>query len=212
VIVVCWVAFVARRVVSYRRATGERRQQLKWVMCGSAVTAVAIPLFAFGGGPIGLQVVGGLAIAALPISIGVGILRYRLYEIDVIIRKTLVYATLVAALALLYLGGIYAIGSTLQALTGQSSALAVTLSTLAVAAAFQPLRTRIQRGVEHRFYRQKYDAALTLQGLTGRLRDQVDLSALQSEVLDIVTLTLQPRHASLWLRAAPTAHEASPPE
>jgi hypothetical protein len=201
VIVVCWVAFVARRVVSYRRATGVRRQQFKWVMCGSAVTAVAIPMFAFVG-VTWLEPVAGAAVAALPVAIGVGILRYRLYEIDVIIRKTLVYATLVGSLAVLYLGGIYLIDRTLQALTGQSGALAVTVSTLAVALAFQPLRTRIQRAVDHRFYRKKYDAAETLDSFAGRLRDQIELDALTLGVLDVVRVTLQPRHASLWLKPA----------
>jgi hypothetical protein len=201
VIVICWVVFVARRVVSYRRATGVRRQQLKWVMCGSAVTAVAIPVFAFVNIPW-LQPVAGGSVAALPIAIGVGILRYRLYEIDVIIRKTLVYAALVASLAVMYLGGIYLIGRALQALAGQSGALAVTVSTLAVAVAFQPLRTRIQRAVDHRFYRRKYDATQTLGTFTSRLRDQIELDALSASVIDVVHLTLQPSHASIWLRSA----------
>ena len=195
VIVLSWGIFVARRVVSYRRAAGVRRQQLKWVMCGSALTAVAIPVFAFVD-VSWLQPVAGAAVAALPIAIGVGILRYHLYEIDVIIRKTLVYGALVASLAAVYLGGIYLIGRTLQALTGQSGALAVTVSTLAVALAFQPLRTRIQRAVDHRFYRKKYDAARTLDGFASRLRDQIELDALTRGVLEVVHLTLQPSQAS----------------
>jgi hypothetical protein len=150
-------------------------------------------------------------IAALPVGIGVGILRYRLYEIDVIIRKTLVYTALAGLLAACYLGGVYLMGGLLQAVTGQSGALAVTLSTLAVAAAFQPLRTRIQRTVDHRFYRRKYDATQTLDAFTGRLRDQIELDALASDVLDVVRLTLQPSQASLWLvpqRAAVLKPEA----
>ena len=210
VIVLSWVVFVARRVVSYRRASGVRRQQLKWVMCGSAVTAIAIPVFAFVS-VTWLQPVAGAAVAALPIAIGVGILRYRLYEIDVIIRKTLVYATLVASLAVVYLGGIYLIGRALQALTGQSGALAVTVSTLAVALAFQPLRSRIQRAVDHRFYRKKYDAAETLDSFAARLRDQIELDTLTLGVLDAVHVTLQPRHASLWLKPAnPTTTPTEP--
>ena len=198
VIVVCVVAFLGRRVVSYRRARGERRQQLKWVMCGSAITAIGTPLFAFGGGLVGP--VTGLAIAALPVTIGVGILKYRLYEIDVIIRRTLVYTTLVGVLAVVYLGGIYLIDHLLQTLTGQSGALAVTLSTLAAAAAFQPFQRRIQRAVDHRFYRGKYDATQTLDGFASRLRNQIELDALSADVLTVVTATLQPSHASLWLR------------
>jgi hypothetical protein len=199
VIVICWVLFVARRVVSYRRATGVRRQQLKWVMCGSAVTATAIPLFAFVN-VNWLQPVAGVAVAALPIAIGVGILRYRLYEIDVIIRKTLVYAALVAILSIVYLGGIYLIDRALQVLTGESGALAVTVSTLAVAVAFQPLRIRLQTAVDHRFYRRKYDAAQTLDGFAGRLRDQIELDALTLGVLEVINVALQPRHASIWLK------------
>jgi hypothetical protein len=141
-----------------------------------------------------------IAIVALPVSIGVGILKYRLYDIDVIIRKTLVYATLVGLLALVYLGGVYVIDELLQTLTGQSGALAVTASTLAVAAAFQPLRTRIQRAVDHRFYRRKYDSATTLEAFTTRLRGQIDIDALHTDVLGVIQATVQPTHASVWLR------------
>ena len=138
--------------------------------------------------------------SVLPLAFAVAILRYRLYEIDVIIRKTLVYAGVVAVLAALYLGGIYLIGETLRGLTGGSSTLAVTVSTLAVAVAFQPLRSRIQRVVDHRFYRRKYDAAHTLEIFSGRLRQQIDLDALDAEVLGVVRDALQPSHASLWLK------------
>ena len=168
-----------------------------------AIACVGLILFGpnTGSSTVGraLRAVIPVGIAALPISIGVGILRYRLYEIDVIIRKTLVYTALLGLLAACYLGGVYLMGDLLQALTGQSGALAVTLSTLAVAAAFQPLRTRIQRTVDHRFYRRKYDAAQTLDAFTGRLRDQIELDALASDVLDVVRLTLQPSVVSLWL-------------
>ena len=119
-----------------------------------------------------------------------------------IIRKTLVYTTLVGALAVVYLGGVYGAEAVLRTVTGQSGALAVTVSTLAAAAAFQPLRMRIQRGVDHRFYRRKYDAVATLDAFTSHLRDQVDLDVLQADVLDIVVATVHPRHASLWLRGA----------
>jgi hypothetical protein len=136
----------------------------------------------------------------IPASVGIAILRYRLYEIDVIIRKTLVYAALAATLALMYLGGISLTTWALRSVIGQSSALGVTLSTLAVAAAFQPLRTRIQRTVDHRFYRRNYDASKTLEAFSGRLREQIDLTALHSEVLGVVTDTVQPSHASLWIR------------
>ena len=198
VIVSAWVAFVARRVVSYRRADGVRRQQLKWVMCGSAVTAVAIPVFAFVS--VGwIQPFAGAAVAALPLAIGVGILRYRLYEIDVIIRKTLIYAILIGTLAIVYLVGVFVLDRALVTATGQSSALAVTVATLAVAVAFQPLRGRVQHLVDRRFYRGKYNADHILEGFTGRLRDQIDVAALQAEILHVVQATVQPRSASLWL-------------
>ncbi len=204
-----WVAFVARQVIAWRGATGEERQQLKWLMGGATVTVLSgvAQFITFDVLPSGLaqhalQIITELGITALPIAVAVGILKYRLYEIDTIIRRTLVYAALVAMLALLYLGGIFVIGRGLQAVTGQSSAFAVTASTLAVAVAFQPLRRRIQHVVDRRFYRAKYDVEHVLLGFSGTLRDQIDLDALQSEVLGVVHTAVQPRHASLWLRAA----------
>jgi hypothetical protein len=196
----------------FRQATGDLRQQLKWIACGAAL---------LGGAAIGsvpLSSVSSIAGASLWIvaatftvtAVGVAVLRYRLYEIDVIIRKTLVYTTLVGSLALAYLAGIYVVDNLLQTLTGQSSALAVTLSTLAVAVAFQPLQRRIQRAVDHRFYRGRYDAARTLDGFANRLRDQIELDALATDVLDVVKLTLQPTHATLWLR--PTKPHPPRPE
>jgi hypothetical protein len=201
----CAIVWIGAQVIRWRRASGAYRQQVKWLMCGSAVAIACLMLILagpnFGGSTVGraVRALIPVGVAALPVGIGVGILRYRLYEIDVIIRKTLVYTALLGLLAACYLGGVYLIGDLLQALTGQSGALAVTLSTLAVAAAFQPLRTRIQRTVDHRFYRRKYDAAQTLDAFTGRLRGQIELDALASDVLEVVRLTLQPSMASLWL-------------
>ncbi len=204
---VFWALFIARQVIAWREAAGERRQQLKWLMGGATVTALSAlaQFLAFDTLPAGtvqhvLQIVTEVGLTALPIALAVGILRYRLYEIDTIIRRTLVYAVLVGMLAALYLGGIFLIGRALQALTGQSSAFAVTVSTLAVALAFQPLRRRIQHVVDRRFYRAKYDAEHLLLAFNGRLRDQIDLTALNAEVLDLVQTAVQPRHASLWLR------------
>jgi hypothetical protein len=202
---ICAIVWIGAQVIRWRRATGVYRQQVKWLMGGAAIAVLCLGLLLMGpdmsssaAGRV-FQAALPSGIAALPIGIGVGILRYRLYEIDVIIRKTLVYTALLGLLAGCYLGGVYLMGDLLQALTGQSGALAVTLSTLAVAAAFQPLRARIQRMVDHRFYRRKYDAAQTLDAFTGRLRDQIELDALASDVLDVVRLTLQPSVASLWL-------------
>jgi len=122
----------------------------------------------------------------------------------VIIRKTLVYAILAAALALVYLGGIASVSVVLRAVTGQSGAVAVTLSTLAVAVTFQPLRAWIQAAVDRRFYRRKYDSAQTLREFNSWLRQEIDLDALSAEVLNVVTETVQPSHASMWLRSGPT--------
>ncbi len=198
------VAGVAAQVIRYRRGTPVERLQLKWVVTTlAAVVAflVATSLASELGGWTVVPDVGfSLAFAALPVSIGVAVLRYRLYEIDVIIRKTLVYASLVAMLALLYVAGIALLGALLRDVAGQSSALAVTLSTLGVAAAFQPLRTRIQRAVDRRFYRGRYDAADALANLSVRLRESVELEAVRDEVLGMVAATIQPSHTSLWLR------------
>ena len=190
----------------FRTATGELRQQLKW-FGGAAVSLTA----AYGSGGILWNASGewavltwvalfALATGVLPVATGIAILRYRLYEIDVIIRKTLVYAALVGSLAVVYLAGVVGLGAIFRAVTGQSGALAVTLSTLAVAAAFQPLRGRIQRGVDRRFYRGSYDAAATLDALAVRLRSQVDLEVLHADVLAVVRVTVQPEHATLWIR------------
>jgi hypothetical protein len=185
------------------------RQQVKWLIGGAAIALTCLGIMLFGPASssstlvqTAISIALPIGLAALPVSIGVGILRYRLYEIDVIIRKTLVYAVLAGTLAVTYLGGISLIDHALQAVTGQSGALAVTVSTLVVAAAFQPLRARIQRAVDQRFYREKYDATRTLDAFAGRLRDQIELDALTADVLGVVRLTLQPRHASLWLRPA----------
>jgi hypothetical protein len=199
----------------FRRATGELRLQLKWFAACALVLALAV-----GSGPVGLWspwngevwvFAWELALTGVVVATGIAVLRYRLYEIDVLIRRTLVYTALAIALAALYLSGIYLIGRGLQTVTGQSGALAVTLSTLAVAAVFQPLRSRIQHAVDRRFYRQTYDAAQSLETFTSRLRDQIDLAALEAELLDIVQSTLQPRQAGLWLRpsADPSANRGA---
>ena len=212
VVVVMMVASAASLVVRYRRARGPERQQVKWLAAAAAgvaaVYAVVVPVGALvdpssQDTPAWLsaaQTASLLSFGLIPIAIAVAVLRYRLYEIDVIIRRTLVYAVLVAVLAGLYLGGVTLVGGLLRDLTGGSGAIGVTVSTLAVAAAFQPLRARIRRAVDHRFYRGRYDAARTLESFSGRLREQVDIETVSGEVLDVVRQTLQPAHVSLWLR------------
>ena len=197
------VAGVIAIVVRFRHGDRVLREQIKWAM----VALVAFTTFALGnlaaqalGRPGAPKSAWAAMMALVPITTGIAILRYRLYEIDVIIRKTLVYACLVAVLGAVYVIGVTLLGSLVQTVSG-SGALAVTLSTLAVAALFQPLRARIQRTVDSRFYRGSYDSARTLEAFSARLREQIDLDALQVEVLGIVQQTLQPGQATLWLRS-----------
>ncbi len=135
-----------------------------------------------------------------PLALSIAITRHRLFDIDVIIRRTLVYTLLSATLALIYLGGVVVLQRLLAPLAGESNQIAVVASTLAIVALFQPLRRRIQAIIDRRFYRRKYDAARTLEAFNARVRDQVELSALTDEVIDVVQDTLQPAHVSLWLR------------
>jgi hypothetical protein len=146
---------------------------------------------------------------AFPVSIGIAVLRSRLFEIDVIINRTLVYGTLTAMLVLLYFGGVTSTQALVSALTGQRELpqLAVVVSTLAIAALFNPLRRRVQAFIDRRFYRRKYDAARTLETFTGRLRDETELDTLSEDLLGVVRETIQPAHISLWLRSDTTPIE-----
>jgi hypothetical protein len=205
------VASAASLVVRFRRAGQVEREQVKWLAAAAGVSAViyfvdlCLGVIA-GPGPepawrLMIDNLFVLSLGLIPAAIGIAVLRYRLYEIDVIIRRTLVYAALVSVLALLYLAGVLGIQTAVRSVSGQSGTLAVTVSTLLVAAAFQPLRARIRRAVDHRFYRGRYDAARTLEEFSGRLREQVDIETVSGEVLDVVRQTLQPAHATLWIRS-----------
>jgi hypothetical protein len=146
----------------------------------------------------------GVVIIALPTTIGIAVLRYRLYEIDIIINRTLVYGFLTAMLALVYFGGVTTTQAIFRALTGQEQQpqIAVVISTLVIAALFNPLRRRIQSFIDRRFYRRKYDARKTLEAFSARLRDETDLDALNAELVEVVRETMQPAHVSLWLRSS----------
>ncbi len=146
-----------------------------------------------------------IAVLLIPLSIGFSILRYRLYDIDLLINRTLVYGTLTVLLALVYVGLIFALQYLLRGIISQNNNVAIVVSTLAIAALFQPLRHRIQAIIDRRFYRRKYDAAKIVETFSATLRNEVDLSQLHEHLLNIVQETMQPAHVSLWLRKS--SHE-----
>jgi hypothetical protein len=193
-------AFIGRQVLSWRRSSGERRQQLKWLASGAAVSIVSLVIAAIfatssGSDSTVAQWIGNLAwfgLAALPVSIGVAILRYRLYEIDRIISRTLAYA-LVTGMLIGVFGGLVLLTTDVLSL---SSPVAVAASTLAAAALFNPLRQRVQRVVDRRFNRTRYNADRTV---AARLKDAVDVTAVRDDLTTVVQQTLEPAHVSLWI-------------
>ena len=191
-IVIIGLSFVGHQVLSWRRADGDRRQQLKWLACSGAVAAASLLLAAAAG------VAGLLAgLAALPVGIGVGILRYRLYDIDRIISRTLAYALVTGMLAGVYTGLVLLATKVLTVHTP----VAVAVATLAAAALFNPLRRRVQNIVDRRFNRARYDADRIIAGFAARLKDAVDLDAVQADLASSVQQTLEPAHISVWIRA-----------
>jgi hypothetical protein len=189
-------------IVRFRRSIGVERQQLKWIIYSGTVAAGGFALTLFLSGPFANAVfaLAFLAFIGLPVAAGVAIMRYRLYEIDLLINRTLVYGVLTVSLALIYLGSVVSMQYVFRALTGGESQLAIVASTLAMAALFQPLRRRVQGFIDRRFYRRKYDAAKTLAAFSAKLRDEIDLDALNGELVSVVRETVQPEHVSLWLR------------
>lgn len=196
VIALCTVSFVARQVVTWRRSVGARRQQQKWIVLGTAVTLAGLFLMLSGAADSVPHVV-SLMMIALPASLGVAILRHRLYEIDRLVSRTLTYAIVTGLLVAAYLG---VVTLTTRALP-LSSPVGVAASTLVAAALFNPLRTRVQRLVDRRFNRARYDADATLAAFAAHLRDEVDLGSVESSLIEAVTGSLEPTHASLWIRA-----------
>jgi hypothetical protein len=202
-IFVASVSLVAR----LHRARGVERQQIKWVAYAGALgggaalptytvlEAVNLPWLHLAG-----YVPALVGILGVPTAVGIAITRYRLYDIDILINRTLVYGTLTATLVALYLVGIVVLQRLFVFLTGQQSTLAVVASTLLIAALFNPLRRSLQSFIDRRFYRRKYDARKTLERFSARLRDETDLDALSDDLVDVVRETMQPTHASLWLR------------
>jgi hypothetical protein len=224
----CILASAVSLIVRFRRSGGEVREQIKWiafaasflglVLLVEAVSALIVAPDNFGTGgsqPFWLKLLQDavtLSYAGIPVAVGFAVLKYRLYDIEVVINRTLVYGSLTAMLALVYFGGVATTQAIFRALTGQEEQpqLAVVVSTLVIAALFNPLRRRIQSFIDRRFYRRKYDATKTLEAFSAKLRDETDLDALSDDLVGVVRETMQPAHVSLWLRpdTRPKAEQA----
>jgi hypothetical protein len=194
-------------VVRLRRSKGVKRQQVKWFAYAVVMLAISA-ILAYGVfETIGMRWLAWISsvlvivgVVGLPVAVGIAILRYRLYNIDLLINRTLVYGSLTAVLILVYVGSVVLLQELFLTLTGEQSQLAVVVSTLAIAALFNPLRRRIQGFIDRRFYRRKYDAAKTLAAFSARLREETDLDTLSDDVVAVVREAMQPAHVSLWLR------------
>src|SRR5215216_96812 len=214
-LVVLQIAFLASAVsliLRFLRARGIERQQLKWFVYAATLTTIGSVVSYAGAYVFASDLInaigyweGQLAFTALPVFTGIAILRYRLYEIDLIINRTLVYGSLTLMFALVYFGGVTATQALFTVLTGQEEQpqLAIVVSTLIIAALFTPLRRRIQSFIDRSFYRNKYDVAKTLEAFSTKLRDETDLNALSDDLVGVVRETMQPAHVSLWLHPDP---------
>jgi hypothetical protein len=219
----CILASALSLVLRYRRSRGEEREQIKWIAFAASVVGllfligIVISLIYAPEPPLWTELldsVTALSYAGVPIAVGFAVLKYRLYDIDIIINRTLVYVVLTATLAAVYFGGVATVQEIFRAFTGQEHQpqLAVVVSTLVIAALFNPLRRRIQSFIDRRFYRRKYDARKTLEAFSMKLRDETDLDALSGDLVGVVRETMQPAHVSLWLRPDPPPRRAEPPE
>ena len=216
---VCMLASAASLVFRYRRSGVEEREQIKWIAFAASfmglvyLSVMSGALVAWFVSPevpsdLGTETIWGailenamlLGFAGVPVAIGFAVLKHRLYDIDVVVNRALVYGSLTASLVLIYIGGVVAMQFVFRALNGGGSQLAVVASTLAIAALFNPLRRRIQDFIDRRFYRRKYDAARILSAFGARLRDEVDLDTLDEDLIGVIEDTVQPAHVSLWLR------------
>jgi hypothetical protein len=201
------VAAVCSLVLRFRRSHGVERQQLKWFTYAAGALVLLVPV-----GIFLLPSLGNLpfvVVIALPIAVGIAILRYRLYDIDRLINRALVYGLLTVSLGLLYAGAVLVLGQLFGGIGAEPPSWAVAGATLAVAALFQPARRRIQQAVDRRFNRRRYNTTKTIEAFTARLRDEIDLDTLSAELLAVVNQTMEPTRASLWLR--PPVHRSRPP-
>ena len=207
-----WLVFILISLVSlvslvlrFRRSRGEERQQIKWIAYAAALIATYLLVDSFFGealDPVS-PILNTIFFGSLWVAIAVAILKHRLYDIDLLINRTLVYGSLTATLVALYFGGIVMLQRRFVALTGERYTLAVVACTLVIAALFNPLRTHIQAFIDRRFYRRKYDARKTLETFSAKLREETDLDALSDDLMVVVRETMQPAHVSLWLRPDP---------
>jgi hypothetical protein len=222
----CLLLSASSLVLRYRSSTGEVREQIKWIAFAASLVALGVSAAMVGGvfsapdatadaglswGSL-LEAAITLSFAGIPSAIGFAVLKYRLYDIDVLINRALVYGVLTVLLAAVYFGGVAATQTALRVLTGQEFQLAIVASTLAIAALFNPLRRRIQGSVDRRFYRRKYDARKILDVFSARLRNETDLEVLSGDLVSVTRETLQSEHASLWLQDGVENFGQRPPE
>ena len=225
----CMVASAMSLVLRYRHSGGDERQQIKWLAFSASITGVVyLAIMSVGAinwliyspeapSDLGTQTWWGalledvmlLSFSGIPVAIGIAVLKYRLYDLDILINRALVYGSLTATLAFVYLGGVVGLQAVFRALTGQESTLAVVASTLVIAALFNPLRGRVQAFVDRRFYRRKYNAAKTLATFNARLREETNLKALSDDLVGVARDTVQPEYVSLLLRPE-KAREGAP--